>query len=557
MLRKILDYWEFDHAIILHFTRGLIALARDNYLSNIKINYFVIVIIALLSAAIIGLNINWPNKQQEQINKILARGELRVSTITSPLISLNNKNEPTGFDYELAKRFADYLGVKLVIKFRTNINQLFDDLENDKADFLAAGLIYNRDRLDQTRTGPAYASVLQQLVYRKGTTRPRSFNDLKGTLIVTAGSTHVSELRKWKEQSYPDLTWQETSHENTQQLLEQVSEGTIDYTISDSISLALQQRIHPNLAVAFDVSEERPLTWYLKRNDDYSLYSAMLDFFSMLAENGIMSRLQEKYFSHVGSFDYFDTISFIRAINTTLPTYQPIFERYAGSLDWQLVASIAWQESHWDPQATSPTGVRGLMMLTRPTAEWAGVHDRLDPEDSVKGGMSYLHYLMDRLPTTIAEDERIWFALAAYNMGYGHVLDVRKLTAAQKGNPDSWLDVKKRLPLLSKKKYYTNTTYGYARGYEAYRYVENIRRYYLSLEGYLRAKANREKAERDEIPANTATISEPQPENGKTDSNDAEIIKTDNDKAENTKAESHEKTPEEKTPAQSGKVVQP
>ncbi|WP_099113772.1 membrane-bound lytic murein transglycosylase MltF [Xenorhabdus miraniensis] len=526
-------------------------------MSNIKINYFVIVIIALLSAAIIGLNINWPNKQQEQINKILARGELRVSTITSPLISLNNKNEPTGFDYELAKRFADYLGVKLVIKFRTNINQLFDDLENDKADFLAAGLIYNRDRLDQTRTGPAYASVLQQLVYRKGTTRPRSFNDLKGTLIVTAGSTHVSELRKWKEQSYPDLTWQETSHENTQQLLEQVSEGTIDYTISDSISLALQQRIHPNLAVAFDVSEERPLTWYLKRNDDYSLYSAMLDFFSMLAENGIMSRLQEKYFSHVGSFDYFDTISFIRAINTTLPTYQPIFERYAGSLDWQLVASIAWQESHWDPQATSPTGVRGLMMLTRPTAEWAGVHDRLDPEDSVKGGMSYLHYLMDRLPTTIAEDERIWFALAAYNMGYGHVLDVRKLTAAQKGNPDSWLDVKKRLPLLSKKKYYTNTTYGYARGYEAYRYVENIRRYYLSLEGYLRAKANREKAERDEIPANTATISEPQPENGKTDSNDAEIIKTDNDKAENTKAESHEKTPEEKTPAQSGKVVQP
>lgn len=553
MLRKILDYWEFDHAIILHFTRSLIALVRDNYLSNIKINYFVIVIIALLSAAIIGLNINWPNKQQEQINKILARGELRVSTITSPLISLNNKNEPTGFDYELAKRFADYLGVKLVIKFRTNINQLFDDLENDKADFLAAGLIYNRDRLDQTRTGPAYASVLQQLVYRKGTTRPRSFNDLKSTLIVTAGSTHASELRKWKEQSYPDLTWQETLHENSQQLLEQVSEGTIDYTISDSISLALQQRIHPNLAVAFDVSEERPLTWYLRRNDDYSLYSAMLDFFSMLAENGIMSRLQEKYFSHVGSFDYFDTISFIRAINTTLPTYQPIFEKYAGSLDWQLVASIAWQESHWDPQATSPTGVRGLMMLTRPTAEWAGVHDRLDPEDSVKGGMSYLHYLMDRLPKTIPEDERIWFALAAYNMGYGHVLDARKLTAAQKGSPDSWLDVKKRLPLLSKKKYYTNTTYGYARGYEAYRYVENIRRYYLSLEGYLRAKANREKAERDEVPANTTTVSDPQPENGKT-----EDSKTgSNDEAEGTKTESHEKTPEEKTPAQSEKVVQP
>ncbi|MBC8948370.1 cystine transporter subunit [Xenorhabdus sp. TS4] len=522
LLRKIPDYWKFNHAIILHFTRFPIVRERDNYLNNIKINYFVIVIIALLSAAIIGLNINWPNKQQEQINKILARGELRVSTISSPLISLNSKNEPTGFDYELIKRFADYLGVKLVIKFRPNIKQLFDDLENDKTDFLAAGLIYNKDRLDQTRTGPAYASVIQQLVYRKGAARPHSFGDLKGKLIVTAGSAHVSELKKWKEKSYPELTWEETPHKNTQQLLEQLSEGKIDYTISDSLSLALQQRIHPNLAVAFDVSEENPLTWYLKRNSDYSLYSAMLDFFSMLTENGIMSRLQEKYFSHIGSFDYFDTISFIRAINNLLPTYQPIFQQYAGSLDWQLVAAIAWQESHWDPQATSPTGVRGLMMLTRPTAEWAGIHDRLDPEESVKGGMAYLNYLMERLPKTISEDERIWFALAAYNMGYGHLLDARKLTAAQKGNPDSWLDVKTRLPLLSKKKYYANTTYGYARGYEAYRYVENIRRYYLSLEGYLRAKANREKAERSEAPTDTTIISTPQTENAKTDTANTE-----------------------------------
>ncbi|CEE91142.1 putative protein with periplasmic binding protein domain and lysozyme domain [Xenorhabdus nematophila str. Anatoliense] len=537
--------------------------ARDNYLSNIKINYFVIVIIALLSAAIIGLNIHWPNKQQEQINKILTRGELRVSTLSSPLISLNNKNEPTGFDYELTKRFADYLGVKLVIQFRANISQIFDDLENDKADFLAAGLIYNKERLDQTRTGPAYSLVLQQLVYRKGTTRPRSFDDLKGKLVVTAGSAHVSELKKWKETSYPDLTWEETSRENTQQLLEQVSEGKIDYTISDSISLPLQQRIHPNLTVAFDVSEERPLNWYLKRNDDYSLYSAMLDFFSMLAENGIMSRLQEKYFSHVGSFDYFDTISFIRAINNLLPAYQPIFEKYAGSLDWRLVAAIAWQESHWDPQATSPTGVRGMMMLTRPTAEWAGVQDRLDPEESVKGGMAYLHYLMERLPKTIPEDERIWFVLAAYNMGYGHILDVRKLTAAQKGNPDSWLDVKTRLPLLSKKKYYTNTAYGYARGYEAYRYVENIRRYYLSLDGYLQAKINREKVAENSVITDNASRLQPasdktadtttesdNKENTPATSMKANMIETDNNVAISTKTRSPEKTPEEIPPAQ-------
>ncbi|MDC9589729.1 membrane-bound lytic murein transglycosylase MltF [Xenorhabdus sp. XENO-10] len=496
-------------------------------MNKVKINYFVIVIIALLSAAIIGLNINWSNKQQEQINKILARGELRVSTISSPLISLNSKNELTGFDYELAKQFADYLGVKLAIKFRSNINQLFEDLENDKADFLAAGLIYDKDRLEQTRTGPTYTTVGQLLVYRKGTTRPRSFSDLKGKLIVTAGSTHVSELKKWKEKSYPELTWEETSHENTQQLLEQLSEGKIDYTISDSISLALQQRIYPNLAVAFDVSVERPLTWYLKRNGDYSLHSAMLDFFNDLAKKNTIAQLQEKYFNHVGSFNYLDTISLIRAINKRLPIYQPIFQKYAGTLDWHLVAAIAWQESHWDPLATSPTGVRGLMMLTRPTAKWVGVNDRLDPEESVRGGVAYLNHLIERMPKTIPEDERIWFALAAYNIGYGHVLDARKLTVEQKGNPNSWVDVKTRLLLLSNKKYYPKTANGYARGHEAYLYVENIKRHHASLEGYLNAKARREKTEEND--------------------------KAEDAKIKSTHAESHEKAPENKTPAQSEK----
>lgn len=504
------------------------ALTRDNYLSNIKINYFVIVIIALLSAAIIGLNISWPNKQQEQINRILARGELRISTISSPLISANSKNEATGFDYELAKRFAEYLGVKLVIHFRTNINQIFDDLDNDNVDFLAAGLIYNEERLDQARTGPAYYSVSQQLIYRKGTPRPRTFGDLNGTLVVTEGSAHARELKKYKEESYPNLTWEDTSRDNTRELLEQVSEGKIDYTISDSISFSLQQRIHPNLAFAFEVNGERPLTWYLKRSDDYSLYSAMLDFFNQMSENDVIPQLEEKYFSHIYQFDYFDTISFIRAINSTLPIYQPIFEKYAGSLDWQLVAAIAWQESHWNPQATSPTGVRGMMMLTRPTAEWVKISDRLDPEESVKGGMAYLHYLMERLPKTIPEDERIWFALAAYNMGYGHILDVRKLTAEQKGNPDRWLDIKSRLDLLSKKKFYTNTTYGYARGYEAYRYVENIRRYYQSLEGYLRAKNKRSKKAEHETPI------------------DKVIVPLSD--GEGNKAVVNEKTPEIKTP---------
>ncbi|KLU18759.1 murein transglycosylase, partial [Proteus mirabilis] len=259
------------------------------------------------------------------------------------------------------------------------------------------------------------------------------------------------------------------------------------------ISVAVQQRIHPNVAVGFEVTESRPLTWYLPDSEDNSLYAAMLDYFNQLSQEDVLARLEEKYFGHVGSFDYFDTISFITAIDSVLPNYQPLFEKYADTFDWRLLAAMAWQESHWDPHATSPTGVRGLMMLTRPTASSMGVTDRLDPEESVRGGAQYLKHLLSRLPDSIPEDERIWFALAAYNIGFGHMLDARRLTEQQNADPDSWLDVKSRLPLLSQKKYYENLPYGYARGHEAYRYVENIRRYQLSLVGYLQAKESKNK----------------------------------------------------------------
>lgn len=376
---------------------------------------------------------------------------------------------------------------------RPTVELIFDDIEEGNADIGVAGLLYNKDRLQKMKTGPSYLNVTQQLVYRKGSTRPKSFNDIKGKLVVMAGSAHASTLKSLASK-YPELTWQETTEYTTNQLLEMVAEGLIDYTLEDSISVALQQRIHPEIAVGFDLVDDHAITWYMKRLNDDSLNAALLDFFNVSNEIDLLARLDEKYFSHVSSFDYFDTISFINAINKKLPNYQPLFEKYATTLDWKLLAAIAWQESHWDPLATSPTGVRGLMMLTKPTAETMGVADRLDAEESIKGGAAYLEYLMQRLPVSIADDDRIWFALAAYNMGYGHMQDVRKLTEMQGGDPDRWLDVKSRLPLLTQKKYYSQLNYGYARGHEAYRYVENIRRYHQSLVGYLQNQDKKQRA---------------------------------------------------------------
>ncbi|MGK3143348.1 membrane-bound lytic murein transglycosylase MltF [Pantoea sp. C2G6] len=460
-------------------------------MKRLKFNYLFIGLVAVLLALALWPSIPWYGSGQDTISQIKSRGVLRVSTINSPLTYYTINQSPAGMDYELAKRFADYLGVKLKVTVRPNLSDLFDDLDEGKADLLAAGLNYNSERLTRYQTGPGYYNVSQQLVYRVDKPRPKNLGDLKGRLTVASGSAYLSTLKSARSNQFPDLDWAISTDQSPKALLEAVADGKLDYTIGDSVTIALLQRIYPQLAVAFDVTDEEPVTWYVRHSDDDSLNAAMLDFFNGMGEEGAMARLEEKYLGHVGTFDYVDTRTFLRAIDNTLPDIKPLFKKYATHIDWRLLAAISYQESHWNPQATSPTGVRGMMMLTRNTAESLDVGDRTDPEQSIRGGSQYLQDMMARVPQTIPEDERIWFALAAYNMGYAHMLDVLKLTARQGGNPDSWADVKLRLPMLSQKRYYTQTAYGYARGHEAYNYVENIRKYQVSLVGYLQEQDKR------------------------------------------------------------------
>lgn len=432
---------------------------------------------------------SWRNTHQDRLAAIKVRGELRISTLDAPMSYYRLNNQQGGFDYDLAQRFVDYLGVKLKVRVRNNLDELFDDLDNDKADLLAASLIYNTEWLNRFTVGPSYYSVSQQLVYRLGQKCPKNLGDLRGRrLTIASGSAQVSQLQRLKKTQYPHLYWEVSSDLSSRLLLEKVAEGKLDYTLADSASVGWLQRVHPQLAVAFDVTEEEPVTWYLRRSDSEGLSAALLDFFSLLKNNGIMARLEEKYLGHISRFDYIDTKTFLNAIDTILPALQPLFERYARDIEWELLAAISYQESHWDPLATSATGVRGLMMLTRSTAESLGINDRINAAQSVRGGSLYLSRMMQRVPDTIPEDEKIWFALAAYNMGYAHMLDARALTAKQQGNPNSWVDVKLRLPMLTKPHYYKQTLYGYAGGQQAYDYVEHVRRYETSLVGYLQER---------------------------------------------------------------------
>lgn len=453
-------------------------------------------VIAILALLLWALDMVFPWQQvmrseENRYTVIREKGTLTVGTINNSIsYFIDHSGQPSGLEYELSKAFADYLNVNLKIVPMDNSDALFEALKNNEIDIAAANLMYQPSKLEQFQLGPTYYSSSWQLVYRKGENRPKDLNQISGKLTIVSDS-ELSKLLNDKLEKFPNLIWETANKVTPEELLIQLAEGKVDYVIANSLDVSSIQQIKPNVAVAFDLTDESSVHWYLSDNSYSELQAALLDFMDSALEMGIIARIEEKYFNHLTQFDYVDTKSYLNAIENVLPKFAPLFEKYSGDLDWRLLAAIAYQESHWNPDATSPTGVRGMMMLTKATAERMRITNRTDPEESIKAGSEYLQMLITQMPDTIPQSDRIWFALAAYNMGLGHLLDVRRLTKNLGGDPDNWLDVKKNLPLLSEKRYYSHLKYGYARGHEAYQYVENIRRYENSIINYYRIQQNK------------------------------------------------------------------
>lgn len=452
---------------------------------------------SILLAAITLAGCQIESEPKSELEQIRERGVLRVGTLNNQLSYYIGPDGQAGLDYELAREFADELGVKLEMKPAYRISSLYPALRNGEIDIIAAGLTQSPERLKNFRPGPAYYYVSQQLVYKKGQWRPRNLkqllekqdelieqNDGKA-IIQIIGDSHFNQTLADIKQQNPEFSYQVDNNSDVNDLLKKVATGELAFTVADSVEVHLSQRIYPDIALAFELTEDQPISWFLRRSQDESLYAMLIEFFGQTKQSGQLASLEEKYIGHIDSFDYVDTRAFIRALDSKLPKWSPLFKKYSDEFDWRLVAALAYQESHWNPRAKSPTGVRGMMMLTLPTAKSVGVTDRLNPEQSVKGGVEYLRRMVERVPDSVETHEKIWFALASYNVGYGHVMDARRLTKKQGGNPDAWSDVKERLPLLRQQKYFSQTRYGYARGDEAKNYVENIRRYYQSIIGHV------------------------------------------------------------------------
>ena len=444
----------------------------EKFLST-KINIFVILTMAstlLLSSC--------SEEKLPRIEEIQKRGVLKVITRNSPTTYYESADGSAGVEFELAEAFAKSLGVKTQYIVNDNLKEIIESVNSGEADLAAAGLTITPEREKQVRFAPSYQTITSKLVFKQGKKWPRNIAQLDGELRVVAHSSYSHELLKLK-QTHPTLHWSETTEHTAEELLMMVLDETIDYTIVDSTELSLNRRFHPELAVAFTLGEPQNLAWALAPSDDYSLFSKAIDFFGQQSAEGYITQLHEKYYGHVEKFDYVGARKFHQATEQALDSYKEWFvESASEDLDWRLLAAISYQESHWKPKAKSPTGVRGMMMLTLRTAKHLGISNRLDPEQSINGGAQYLREVKARVPERIQEPDRTWLALAGYNVGWGHVEDARIITQKQGGDPDKWADVKERLPLLQKSKWYKKTKYGYARGSEPVHYVDNIRRYY-------------------------------------------------------------------------------
>ena len=407
-------------------------------------------------------------------------GELVVLTVNGPATYFEDaQGQPSGFEYDLATLFARELGVRPSFLTVDNAAKINDLLRNGQAHLAAAALARHVDFPGGLAWGPAYFTTQHQLVGRALDARPKSLKDL-GDKPVGVIEESVAEYLLTVPSSMPVRIERLPPGTTTGDLLERVATGHLDYALVESNRFTLARRFFPQLEVAFNVGKPADYAWLVSTVDKKRILAAAPAFFERIRKDGTLKRLVDRYYGHAARITAVDAGTLLERIDSTLPGLKPHFqeaERLSG-IDWRLIAALGYQESHWDASATSPTGVRGLMMLTDETAERLQIKNRLDARDSILGGARYLALLKESVAQRIEEPDKTWLALAAYNQGLGHMEDARILAQRANLNPDKWQDVRQVLPKLSDPDSYTQLKHGYARGFEAMQLVDNVRNYY-------------------------------------------------------------------------------
>jgi len=435
----------------------------------------------------------------DTLRNIHSSGKLTVITDNSANTYYIYRDQPMGFEYDLSKAFADYLDVELEV-LTPGWNGLFDALEKGEGDFIAAGLTITDSRKAFVDFSSEYMSIQQQLIIHKSNNSIRDIEDLKGEKVyVRRGTSYQSRLFELMEDGLgvhlvllDDIP--------TEELIQQVAGREIKITVADSNIALLNRRYYPDVKIAFPINEEESLAWAVKKGDR-RFHKKIDAFLKEVRKNGLYDKIYNRYYGNVEFFDYVDFKKFHIRINTRISKYKALIKEESAKygFDWRMIAATIYQESHFNPNAISYTGVRGMMQVTLDTAKEMGITNRLDPEQSIRGGIKYLSKLYNRFEDIQDPDERMLFALASYNIGYGHVRDAQGIAVDKNLDPVKWRSVQETLPLLMKREYYKKTKYGYARGTEPVSYIEKILVYYDILKRQAHGRKPRRVSASEEI----------------------------------------------------------
>ena len=407
-----------------------------------------------------------------------AQHDLVVLTTPGPLTySTDDNGNPIGLEYDLTQAFAQELGVDVKYEI-VEPGELESRLANTKYHIATAWLSPGSNS-DLQATPPIFLTrdVLAQHDASLPLTDPKQ---LAGkTVHVMAGTRQAKTMRRLS-QEIPGIQVVEVGTGDILELLEKVGEHSVQYVAMDENFEDIADQYIPNLRTSLALSETQPVVWQLGKQPNPELRVRLDAFIERVQHDGTLARIEDRYLGHLKRLDQADIIKFLGEVETTLPKYRKYFlaAQALTGIDWRLIASVSYHESRWDPNATSYTNVRGIMMLTEETADRLQVGNRLDPSESILAGARYINMLKDLLPDEVEEPDRTWLALAAYNIGPGHFNSARVLAKQLKADPNAWYDMKRVLPKLAQAKYAQLVKSGRARGGEAVILVENIRNYY-------------------------------------------------------------------------------
>ncbi|MBW2513643.1 MAG: membrane-bound lytic murein transglycosylase MltF [Deltaproteobacteria bacterium] len=418
------------------------------------------------------------NTDAPVLTRIIKKGELTVITRNNAHCYYSYRDQEMGFEHDLAKAFASYLGVSLNIRIAHKWEGMIPSLIDDTGDLIAASMTITPKRKREVLFSNGYMDIQQHLIVNRDNHTIRTLEDLPGQAIHIRRGTSYQERLESLATRIPDLTI--VLHDNvpTEELIRRVAEKEIAITVADSNIALLNRRYYPQAILGPPVGKNEQLGWAVKP-EARDLRAKINQFFKHIQENGVYGDLFRQYYAEVERFDYVDMRVYHRRLATRLPKYQPILMAAAREFDfdWRLIAAQMYQESHFRRYARSHAGAYGLMQLTKRTAESFGVTDITDPEQNIYAGVQHLRNLFTYFDIE-NESDRQAIALAAYNIGQGHVRDAQKLAISLRMDPQKWSSLEKTLPLLKQQKYYNNATYGYCEGLEPVTYVNQIRIYY-------------------------------------------------------------------------------